>query len=74
MVAAAAGFLRRSVHASRVIRAKLCVRTPAATIVIFRGRAQDHWLMRAQAADTKADFFIHKSGIRRNLEADALNW
>ena len=73
MVAATAGFLRSRIHASGFIRAELCVGMPKLAVVIFGGRAKDHRLVRAQAADTNADFFIHKSGIRRNLEEDDLS-
>jgi len=68
MVIAAARFLPGHVYVSGVIRAKLRVGTPGPAVVVFRSRAQDHRLVRMQTADTNAHLFIHKSGIRQNLE------
>ena len=68
MVIAAARFLPGHIHVSGVIRTKLRVGTPGPAVVVYRSRAQDHRLVRMQAAHTNTHLFIHKSRIRQNLE------
>jgi hypothetical protein len=70
VVSAAARILRSRVHNSEFIGAKACVGAPSPAVVIFRGRAEDQRLARAQAPDADPEFLIHKSGIRRNVEKD----